>query len=327
MKFQYKTLIAAVLAVHAAPQAALAANKAEALETGTVEVISTTPLPGIGTPINEVPANVQAVSAKSIAEQRNLDVSEYLDTNLGSVTTNNTVANPYQADVSYRGFTASPLLGTPQGISVFLDGVRINEPFGDVVNWDLIPANAIAGINLVPGSNPVFGLNTLGGALAVHTKSGAEFPGVSATAYGGSWGRRAFEMEAGGSQGPVDYFVAGNSFKEDGWRDHSRSEVQQLFSKLGFQDEKSDLDLSLMLADTDLEGTQALPLSMLRQNRKQAYSYPDSIGNNLAMLNLKGSHFINDNTLLGGNIYYRKNRITGFNSNVDSATTGENIQS
>src|SRR4051812_26011309 len=122
-KYKTKTIFAVVIAIHAAPELAVAANRAEALETETVEVVSTTPLPGIGTPINEVPANVQAVSAKSISEQRNLDVSEYLDANLGSVTTNNTVANPYQADVSYRGFTASPLLGTPQGISVFLDGV------------------------------------------------------------------------------------------------------------------------------------------------------------------------------------------------------------
>jgi outer membrane receptor protein involved in Fe transport len=300
------------------PTIVWAANKAEALETGTVEVVSTTPLPGIGTPIDEVPANVQAASSKAIAEQRNLDVSEFIDTNLGSVSTSNTVANPYQADVSFRGFTASPLLGTPQGMSVFMDGVRVNEPFGDVVNWDIIPANAIASINLIPGSNPLFGLNTLGGALAVHTKSGSDFPGVSATAYGGSWGRRAFEFEAGGANTDksVDYYLAGNLFKEDGWRDHSTSDVKQLFGKMGWQNDKSDLDLSVMLADTDLEGTQALPRSMMG-NREQAYSWPDSIGNELQMVTLKGSHFLADDKLVAGNVYYRHNRISGFNSNLN----------
>ena len=295
-----------------------AENKAEALETGSVEVVGTTPLPGIGTPISEVPSNVQTGSAKDIAVQRNLDVSEFIDANLGSVSTSNSVANPYQADVSFRGFTASPLLGTPQGMSVFLDGVRVNEPFGDVVNWDIIPSNAIASINLIPGSNPLFGLNTLGGALSVHTKSGAEFPGYSATVYGGSWGRRAVEFEVGGANQDksLDYFVAGNTFREDGWRDHSTSEVNQLFAKVGWQNESSDLDLSIMAADTNLEGTQALPVSML-SNREQAYSWPDSIGNNLAMMNLKGSHFLSDDKLIAGNVYYRRNRITGFNSNLN----------
>ena len=56
---------------------------------------------------------------------------------------------------------------------MFQDGVRINEPFGDGVNWDLIPNPAIATITLMPGSNPVFGLNTLGGAISITTKNGS----------------------------------------------------------------------------------------------------------------------------------------------------------
>ena len=274
-----------------------------------------------------MPANVQTGSAKDISQQKSLDVSEFLDNNLGSVNTSNTVANPYQADVSFRGFTASPLLGTPQGLSVFVDGVRVNEAFGDVVNWDLIPANAIANINLIPGSNPLFGLNTLGGALSVHTKSGSEFPSVSATAYGGSWGRRAFEFEAGGvlpENKNVDYFVAGNFFDEDGWRQHSSSRVDQLFGKVGWQDDKSDLDLSLALADTFLEGTQAVPRSLLNKP-ELAYTYPDSIGNQMAMINLKGSHFITDDKLVAGNFYYRKNRTNGFNSNADGILPGDAV--
>ena len=83
-------------------------------------------------------------------------------------------SNPFQADINYRGYTASPLLGTPQGLSVYMDGVRLNQPFGDVVSWDLIPRLAIASTTLMPGSNPLFGLNTLGGALAIQTKDGRD---------------------------------------------------------------------------------------------------------------------------------------------------------
>ena len=313
--------VAGVIAFHAQ---AYAENKAEVLEMSTIEVVGMTPLPSVGMPINQVPSNVQAASGKSINEQKSLDISEFLDNNLGSVTTNNTVANPYQADVYYRGFAASPLLGTPQGLSVFLDGVRVNEPFGDIVNWDLIPANAIANINLIPGSNPLFGLNTLGGALSVHTKSGTENPGASATVYGGSWGRSAFEFEAGGvdKEKNLDYFVAGNIFHEDGWRDHSQSDVKQIFGKVGWQDDKSDLDLSILLADTDLHGTQALPRSMLG-NPKQAYTWPDSIGNSLTMISLKGSHFLTEDKLIVGNVYYRHNRADGFNSNLNNNYLGD----
>ena len=320
-----KAMLLAALAILAMPQQATAAgNKAEALETDKVEVVGTTPLPSIGTPINQVPSNVQTGSSKQFEQQQSLDLSEYLDNNLGSVNTSNTVANPYQADVQFRGFTASPLLGTPQGLSVYLDGVRVNEPFGDIVNWDLIPTNAIANINLIPGSNPLFGLNTLGGALAVHTKSGAEFPGFKATVYGGSWARRAFEFEAGGEskENNLDYYVAGNIFKENGWREHSSSDVKQIFSKVGWQNDTSDLDLSVALADTTLEGTQTVPLSELN-NPKQAYTYPDSIGNKMAMIALKGSHFLTDNKLIAGNVYYRNNRTSGFNSNANSLAAGD----
>jgi outer membrane receptor protein involved in Fe transport len=301
------------------PQMAMAENRAEALELSKIEVVGTTPLPSIGTPINQVPSNVQTGSSKQFDQQQSLDLSEYLDNNLGSVNTSNSVANPYQADVQFRGFTASPLLGTPQGLSVYMDGVRVNEAFGDIVNWDLIPANAIANINLIPGSNPLFGLNTLGGALAVHTKSGAEFPGIKATVYGGSWARRAFEFEAGGEnkEKNIDYFVAGNIFKENGWREHSSSDVKQIFGKVGWQNDTSDLDLSLALADTMMEGTQAVPLSTYNQPEK-AYTYPDSIGNQLFMVNLKGSHFLTDDKLVAGNFYYRKNKSKGFNSNAES---------
>lgn len=321
---QPKAILIAILTAYAMPQFAVAANKAEVLETQAIEVVGTTPLPSIGTPINQVPSNVQTGSAKDISQQESLDLSEFLDNNLGSVNTANSVANPYQADVSFRGFTASPLLGTPQGLSVYLDGVRVNEAFGDVVNWDLIPANAISNINLIPGSNPLFGLNTLGGALAVHTKSGSDFPGVKVTAYGGSWARRAFEFEAGGvdKEKNLDYFVAGNIFKENGWRDHSQSDVKQIFGKVGWQNDTSDLDLSVALADTALEGTQAVPLSMYNKPAK-AYTYPDSIGNQLAMIALKGSHFLTDDKLVASNVYYRKNRTNGFNSNAKDLGPGD----
>ena len=320
---KFKPVLLAVLSALVTVSTAHAENKAEAMELGTVEVFGTTPLPSVGLPLDQVPANVQAAAGRDINEQRSLNLSEFMDSNLGSVTVNDTVSNPYQPDVIFRGFTASPLLGTPQGLSVFVDGVRVNEPFGDIVNWDLIPSNAISNINLIPGSNPLFGLNTLGGALSVHTKSGAENPGTSATLSGGSWGRRALEFETGGvvKDKNLDYFIAGNFFNEDGWRDYSKSEVKQIFSKVGWQDDKSNLDLTLSLADNRINGIQGLPLEQL-YNRTQAYSVPDHINNQMEMIALNGSHFISDDKLVSGNVYFRHVEANGFNSNVNNNYDG-----
>ncbi len=139
-------------------------NPAEALEMPTVEVIGTTPLPGLGTPIRDV------LERAGLHEQGSLRPTPDERHGLSGAEPHRhriergAAGNPFQPDISFRGFSASPLLGTPQGVSIFQDGVRVNEPFGDIVNWDLIPQSAIASIQLIPGSNPAFGLNTLGGA-------------------------------------------------------------------------------------------------------------------------------------------------------------------
>jgi iron complex outermembrane recepter protein len=292
------------------------ANPAEALELPTVTVVGTTPLPGLGTPLEDVPANVQTYASGDLARQHQASATDYLARNAGSISANSTQGNPFQPDIAFRGFTASPLLGTPEGLSVFQDGVRINEPFGDVVNWDLIPQSAISSIQLIPGSNPAFGLNTLGGALAIYTKSGAEYPGGALEVTGGSFGRRSAELEWGGARGALDGFITASYFNDDGWADHNPSQVKQLFAKAGWQDAKTDLDLALTAADTALQGTQTIPLSFLADDR-QAYTWPDTAANRLALLTLKGSRFLDSAVLLGGNAYYRSYRSTSLDSNVN----------
>src|SRR5882762_8117974 len=264
------SLILSLAGFALARSAACAENPAEQLETPAIEVIGVTPLPGFGVPASQVPANVQAVTGAEIMRQHPLNLPEFMSQRLSGVNVNDNQSNPFQPDISYRGFAASPLLGTPQGISVYQDGVRVNEPFGDTVNWDLIPTAAIStinlipgsnplfglntlggalSINLIPGSNPLFGLNTLGGALSIRTKSGAQYPGTAAALQGGSFGRRAAEAQYGGSHDEFDYFASASGFREDGWRVQSPSDVRQFFSKLGWQDGTSDLDLAITHAE------------------------------------------------------------------------------
>ena len=289
----------------AGKEATTPANPATAQELPRVTVIATAPLPGIGLPPEEVPGNVQTAGSDDLKRQQSLGLTEFINNNFSGVSVSESSDNPFQTDVNYHGFTASPLLGTPEGLSIFVDGVRVNEAFGDTVNWDLIPESAISNISLISGSNPVFGLNTLGGALAVQTKSGHDFPGTEVEAYGGSFGRRAFEAETGGSSGGFDYFLTGNYFDEDGWRNLSPSKVKQIFAKVGWQNEVTDLDLSYTWADTALTGNGTTPQSMLAVNREAIFTAPDFTNNKLNFVNATGSHFLSSDLLLAGNIYYR----------------------
>src|SRR5450631_662888 len=296
---------------------ARAENPAEVFELPSVTVIGTTPLPGLGIPLKDVPANVQTFNRRDFDRQRPLELTDFLGANANSVGVSAAQGNAFQQDINFRGLIASPLLGAPQGLSVFQDGVRINEAFGDVVNWDLLPQSAISSIQLIPGSNPVFGLNTLGGALAIYTKSGAQYPGGAIQLTGGSFGRKAIEVEYGGTNDHIDYFATANFSDERGWAEHNPSRIKQFFGKLGYQDDVTDLDVSLTLADNTLQGTQTLPQPWLDTPR-QAYTFPDTNENQVAFITAKGSRFLGDSVLLGGNAYYRHYRNNNVSSNVNN---------
>jgi outer membrane receptor protein involved in Fe transport len=296
----------------------LPSNPATAAELPQITVISNTPLEGLGLPLNQIPANVQTANSKDMERQQTLGIADYLNNNFSGVNVSESADNPFQLDINYHGFTASPLLGTPEGLSIYMDGVRVNESFGDTVNWDLIPQNAVSTVTLMSGSNPVFGLNTLGGALSVRTKSGHDNPGTEFEAYGGSFGRRSFEGETGGAFGNFDYFFAGTYFDETGWRENSRSRVYQAFGKAGWQNDKTDFDLSYTYADTSLYGNGATPMSMLDYDYESSYT-PDYTANLMSFVNITGTQFLTDKLLLSGNVYYRHLITNAVNGNTNDS--------
>ncbi|MHB9837892.1 TonB-dependent receptor [Paraburkholderia terrae] len=294
-----------------------AQNTTQEAEMPSILVIGTTPLIGIGTAIELVPANVQTIRGREIDQQHPNTLTDYFATNLQSVDINDAQGNPSQMDISYRGFTASPLLGTPQGLSVFMDGVRINEPFGDVVNWDLIPQAAIDTIQLIPGSNPTFGLNTLGGAIAITTKNGSNSPGGEAEISGGSFGRKTAQIQQGGVIGSnLDYYFTANATNDDGWADHNGSRMRQAFGKLRYHDADTTLSISGGGADNTLDGSQTIPRSFL-DNPKQAYTFPDQNNNTVGYLTIAGEHYFTPNVQLSGTLYYRHYRNKNVSSNVN----------
>jgi outer membrane receptor protein involved in Fe transport len=313
-----RTALAALgLLASAQALAQSAINPATAIEEPAVHVIGIRPVPGLGTPLRDIPNAVQSTDAQEIRAREALDVADHLARSFSGVSVNDSQSNPYQKDLVYRGFTASPLLGVPQGLAVFVDGVRVNEAFGDMVNWDLIPSNAIANMHLVSGANPAFGLNTLGGVLSIHTKSGFAFPGTALRVSGGSFERRLLEAESGGHGERADYFAALRGLDERGWREHTPSRLRQSFLKAGWQDARTDLDVSLALADNTLQGTQTLPASMLAEPRR-AYTWPDRTENQLGFLTVRASRFVSEDVLISGSVYARDLQQDAVASNVNA---------
>ena len=301
-----KLKISALVALALASSGSLGA--AEKLTTSTINVYSATPLPSLGLPLNIIPANIQIATPKAINAQSGVSLADYMSTNMQSVSVTEMGGNPWQPEVTFRGYSASPLLGMPQGMSTYVDGVRVNEPFGDVTLWDKIPNFAIGGMQLVPGSNPMYGLNTLGGAIAIQTKSGRQAQGVGIEAEYGSWNRQRALVEYGGvsKDGSMDFYIGHQTTKEDGWRQFSPSRLNQTFAKTGWQSESTKLDLSYIGTDNKLIGNGFTPDHLLTGDRDQIHTRPDYTNNYYHHLALNGSHWFNKDVMLSGNTYFRK---------------------
>jgi outer membrane receptor protein involved in Fe transport len=291
----------------------------------TVVVIGVTPLPGAEIDRNQVAAPVQTAGAEDVDRSHALDVTAFMNRMLGSVYVNDIQNNALQPDINYRGYTASPLLGTPQGLSIYMDGVRLNQPFGDVVSWDLIPKAAISTMTLMPGSNPLFGLNTLGGALSLRTKDGFSNPGYAVGLNYGSHSQRQAELEVGGHAGSGLYWYAtGNKLKDDGWRDDSPTDATQAFGKLGWRSDVTDIAASVAYADTDLTGNGLQDLQFLN-DYDSVYTKPDNTQNKAYLLNVVGTQKISDTFSLSANAYYRNIKTATLNGDLNDDSLGESL--
>ncbi|PKI01259.1 TonB-dependent receptor [Glaciecola sp. 33A] len=241
-------------------------------------------------------------------------LAEIMRNQLVSVNINDVQNNPFQPDVQYRGFTASPLLGLPQGLSIYLNGTRVNEPFGDTVNWDLLPLEALDNVLLFSTSNPVFGQNTLGGALVLNTKNGFSYEETAIDISVGQYGRKEWSLQSGMNQGNWGLYVLANQYQEDGWRDFSPSEVNQFFSTLSHHTSDSQIDLTWLYVDNELLGNGAIPEALLEfEPRSAVYTHPDQTNNELNFITLNINTSLNNSLKLIVNAFYRDNETQSIN--------------
>jgi iron complex outermembrane receptor protein len=269
----------------------------------TVEVVAATPLLGSGVDRSKVPAQTQVLNAHDITRDGNADALRALNEQVPGVALDAAAGNPFQPSLFYHGFQASPLQGNPQGLAVYINGARFNQAFGDTVNWDLIPDLAIERMDLV-GSNPVFGLNALGGALSVQMKNGFTYHGTEIDALGGSFGKYQGELQYGVQSGNVAAYVAASGLHEGGWRDLQSSDLGNLYGDLGWRGDRGEVHVNVTAAQTRLSGPGTSPVELLAADPAAQFTAPNLITNDYTQVNLTGSYNISDDTSLQGNLYY-----------------------
>lgn len=213
-------------------------------------------------PLAETPFSSHVVTAGQLAPTAGGAIAGALS-GLPGVTLTNQTGSPSQMDIRVRGFTLSPIVGVPQSVSVFVDGVRVNEPDASQVHLSLIPEGAIERIEFVRGPVGVFGKNSVAGALNFVTRRAGDAPSVEVEVQGGSFGSAAGTLRASSPLGAFDGLFVGSYRKSDGWRFLERAEELSLFGKLGWRGERTDAWISYTFEVDSLEGPGPLPESWI----------------------------------------------------------------
>jgi iron complex outermembrane recepter protein len=278
-------------------------------------VVTATAIPGATVDIDKIPGNVQVLSAADLSREGSASLTTALDSNLSSVNINDDLDDPFQPDILYRGFEASPVLGTPQGLAVYQNGVRINEAFGDTVNWDLFPDIAINQVELV-SSSPVYGLNALGGAISVTMKNGFTYQRADLELSGGSYGNRAITAQYGVNSGVFGFYVAGRTLDWDGWRWFSNDRMRDIYAALSMHSEIAQLDFSYTRADNMMNGQGPSPVQQLAVNRSLVFTGPQTNINTLNFFVLNGNLKMSDTWSAQSVLYYRDYNQTVSNGNT-----------
>ncbi|MGD0641100.1 MAG: TonB-dependent receptor [Roseiarcus sp.] len=284
----------------------------------TIEVLAITPLSGAGIDIDKAPSAVTVIDQAQVERAGSPSVVKALTQQVPSVSVSDVSGNAFQPDVMFRGFDASPVSGTPQGLAVYQNGVRINEAFGDVVNWDLIPTIAIRSMDLI-SNNPAFGFNALGGALSLQMKDGFTNPGGTLDVSGGSYGRAQTALEWGKQVGQYAVYGALEGVQDNGYRDFSASQVRRFYGDVGYKGDSSEFHVNVGLADNHFGATASAPIQLLQQSWSSVYTTPQTSADQLAMVNLTGRVDVSPTWSLQGDLHVRafdQHTVDGNSTNV-----------
>src|SRR3954471_13283166 len=270
-----------------------------------VVVYPTTPISGSGIDVDKVPASVNVIDAAQTDRVRSANIADALQQYVPGIIVNEVGGNPFQPDVQFRGFVASPVAGTPQGLAVYQNGVRVNEAFGDTVNWDLIPTAAIQSVAVVT-NNPAFGLNALGGAVNVLMKNGFNYHGAEINTMGGSFGRIQSSAQWG-KQIDNNFAVYGalEGLHDNGFRNFSAADVRRFYGDVGYKNDVSEFHLNLGVADNKFGAAATTPVELLQQYWGATYTSPQITNNRVGYVNLTGKVEATPTWTIDGSVHLR----------------------
>ncbi|MFN0218011.1 MAG: TonB-dependent receptor domain-containing protein [Hyphomicrobium sp.] len=266
------------------------------------------------TPLPTVPSATTTVTDSDLDREGTMQVQQALQQQVPGIIISDAAGNPLRAEVSYRGFDASPVSGRSQGLAVYQNGVRINEAFGDTVQWDVIPTNAIASLSVV-SNNPSFGLNAVGGAISILMKDGFSYQGGELDVMFGSFGRAQVGVQAGGSSGNAGIYVAAEGITDDSFRDFSDSEVKRFYGDIGLKGSMAEVHFSLTAAKNEFGASAAAPIELLERSWSNTFTTPQTTNLEVLMPTLSATVKATDTLSFSGVGYYRqyKNRVVDGN--------------
>ena len=270
----------------------------------TVEVVAPSPLAGAAIERDKVPGTVQTLTSGDFQRVGSPVVTDTLFRRIPGVSLSDPNGNNAAQALAYRGFNASPLQGTPQGVAVYLNGIRFNEAFGDTVNWDLIPTNAIERSDLWT-NNPVFGLNALGGAINLQMKNGFTYQGSQTELEGGSFGHFAGATQYGYKAGGFGAYFAAQGSRDDGWRFRSPSDLERVYGDIGWKNDTAELHLITAAASSSFGVAAATPVQLLALDNRAIFTTPQDTDNKMALMAVNGRYALSDAWSLQGNVYLR----------------------
>lgn len=282
-----------------------------------VVVTGSAPLPASGLDTERLPGQTQTLSISELTQDRVTTVlPQAIARELPEVATTNEEGSEFQPDLVYRGFEASSVGGDPEGLAVYQNGVRINEAFGDNVNWDLVPEFAIEQLT-VQSNNPVFGLNALGGAVSLKMKDGFGAETADAQITAGSFGRVVGNVEASRQWGDWAAYLGFGGSHDDGYRDASESVLRQMYGDLGYARGRWMIDLSISGAWNDIEDPGSAPVELVADDARAVFTVPQKTQNGATLVQLRSVYQKNRNLLFSSSVYFR----TFHQSVVDGNTT------
>ncbi len=282
-------------------------------------MVGSSPLLGSGIDRNLIPADTQVLSSASISREGAPDLLAALNTQVAGINSDSASGNQFQPSIFYNGFEVSALQGTSQGIAVYTNGIRFNQAFGDTVNWDLIPDVAIGRVN-IEGSNPVFGLNALGGSINVALKDGFSYHGGEADISGGSFGQIQGDIQYGRQSGEQAVYAAGSVIHQNGWRDLQSTDIQNFYTDWGIRHDATELHIDLTAANSVINGPGTAPIQLLAADPAAQFTAPNAIANRYVQTGLRGNHDISDTISLQLQAYYSyfQQRVVNGNSANDT---------